>query len=147
MMIIDTWKLKLFLASTLGAQLQAIIFSISRSDGFLADRDLWKVLCQFICVENSTIYYTVTSLGQSFKCLFSLVEPVCLQFVLMWNLSQLNYSHSVPQSENLLSGISLRRTRNILFTAIITGKISDQISSLSLPSSKLLLWLPRPANT
>ena len=35
-----TWKLKLLLASTLGAQLQAIIFFISRSDGFLADRDL-----------------------------------------------------------------------------------------------------------
>ena len=33
-------ELKLFLASTLGAQLQAIIFCISRSDGFLADRDL-----------------------------------------------------------------------------------------------------------
>ena len=70
-------------------------FSVSRSDGFLADRDLWKVLCQFICMENSTIYYTVTSLGQSFGGLFSLVEPGCLQYVLLWILSQLNYSHSV----------------------------------------------------
>ena len=71
-------------------------FSVSRSDGFLADRDLWKVLCQFICMENSTIYYTVTSLGQSFGGLFSLVEPGCLQYVLLWILSQLNYGHSAP---------------------------------------------------
>ena len=38
MMIIDTWKLKLFLASTLGAQLQAIIFFL-----FPAAMDFWPI--------------------------------------------------------------------------------------------------------